>query len=160
MVFTHDTYVVADNTAGYAPQSLLWATHMVFMPSLNAQQRQTRFFQYLYYGVVTPGELEKRLKGNSFVEISALFGYERYTRHLTAEFRPLNDNEVRRKIREYADFVQAFDDALATHPVLSYVIVPAASQPDFSQLDRWYVREPVERVDEYLLFRVKLRINP
>jgi hypothetical protein len=157
VVFSPDTFVVADNTAGYAPQALLWATHMVVMPSLSAPERQIRFFQYLYYCGVAPERLEQQLSRNSFVETAALFGYERYTPNLTAGFKPVGVEEMRQKVAEYAEFVRAFDDTRAAHPALSYVIVRAASPMDFSRLDRWYVRAPAELIGDYKLFHVSLR---
>jgi hypothetical protein len=154
VIYSPDTYVVADNTAGYAPQSPLWATHMIIIPSLSAQQRQNRFFQYLYYSAISPVQLEQRLRNKGFIETSALFGYERFARHLASEFRPLNDDEVVKKVREYSDFVHAFDESQATRPMLSYAIVRSDSQFDFSGLDRWYIREKTEQIGEYQLIRL------
>src|SRR5262249_12572821 len=118
-----------------------------------------RFFQYLYYSAVTPEQLEQRIRDKSFVHISALYGYERYTRHLSTEFKPLGDDEVRHKVREYADFVRAFGESQASRPVLSCVIVRSFTPLDFSHLDRWYHREPAEQFGEYQLFRLKLRTH-
>jgi hypothetical protein len=157
VVYSPDTYVVADNIGGYAPNSPLWATHMIVIPSLSAQQRQDRFFQYLYYSAITPVQLEQRLRNKGFIETSALFGYERFARHLSSQFRPLNDDEVSEKVREYSDFVRAFDESQATRPMLSYAIVRSDSQFDFSRLDRWYVREETELIGEYQLIRLVSR---
>jgi hypothetical protein len=154
VVYSPDTYVVADNTAGYAPNSPLWATHTIIIPSLSAQQRQNRFFQYLYYSAISPVQLEQRLRNKGFIETSALFGYERFARHLASEFRPLSDDEMSRKVREYSDFVSAFDDAQAARPMLSYAIIRSDSQFDFSRLDRWYVRDKTEQIGEYQLIRL------
>jgi hypothetical protein len=157
VVYSPDTYVVADNTAGYAPQSPLWATHMIVLPSLGAQQRQSRFFQYLYYSGIAPVQLEQRLRNQGFIETSALFGYERFARHLVAQFKPLTSDEVGRKVKEYSDFVNAFDAYQAARPRLSYAIIRSESQFDFSRLDCWYDREETEEIGAYQLIRLRLR---
>ncbi len=157
VVYSPDTYVVADNTAGYAPQSPLWATHMIVIPSLGEQQRQNRFFHYLYYSGIAPVQLEQRLRNQGFIETSALFGYERFARHLVSQFKPSTSDEVGRKVREYSDFVNAFDASQAARPRLSYAIVRSDSQFDFSRLDRWYEREQTEEIGEYQLIRLRLR---
>jgi len=42
------------------------------------------------------------------------------------------------------------------HPV-TYAVIPADVNFDFTNLDRWYDRDAGERVGSYILYRLKLR---
>ena len=60
-------------------------------------------------------------------------------------------------MRNYAAFTARFDRQMAAQPTLSYVVTPAGNEPDLTNLDRWYLREPGERLGNVVLYRVSLR---
>ncbi len=62
-------------------------------------------------------------------------------------------------VNRYAEFRRNFSFEKARTPILSFVIIHQATQPDFSALDKWYERDAGESVGKYILYRVKLR-NP
>ena len=157
MVFSPDTYVVADNIGGYTALAPLWATHLVLSPSLGAREREDRFFQYLNYSGVSAERLEEKLASNSFVETCALFGYERSTRHLTRDFSPVSENEIEEKRREYEQFLVRPDQRMTGGTVLSWIIIPNSLSFDYSAIDRSYERDNGENLGAYSVFRVKLR---
>ncbi|MGE0129701.1 MAG: hypothetical protein AB7U82_16600 [Blastocatellales bacterium] len=156
VLFSPDILTVADNTAGYTPHALLWATHAVLTPALNEQQRQERFFKYLYYSEVTSEELKRRLREEHFRETCALFGYGRYVSYLTVNFNPVSAAEIEEKVSQYSSFVATFDHRRASIPTLSWVVIPDGSAIKLTNLDRWYVRETEERIGAYRLFHVRL----
>ena len=58
---------------------------------------------------------------------------------------------------EYGAFVSSFDSSVAADPLLSYAVVSA--NDDLTNLDRWYDRELVEKVDDLIIYRVNLRVR-
>ena len=157
IVFSPDTYVAADNIGGYTPLRPLWATHLALSPSLTADEREERFFQYLYYSGVGAEQLAERLKSNNFVETCALFGYERTTRHLTRNFTPVNVPEIASKLQKYEAFLAVHEREIIGNPDLDYVIVPNSLPFDYSAIDRWYQRDSGEDLGAFSLFRLNRR---
>jgi hypothetical protein len=130
VVFSPDTYVVADNIG-------------------------ERFFQYLHYGGVSAERLAEKLKANNFVETCALFGYERSTRHLTRNFTPVTPPEIDSKTQKYEVFIASREQQMMGNPDLDYVIVPNSVPFDYSAIDRWYQRDSGENLGAYSLFRLQ-----
>jgi hypothetical protein len=157
VLFSPDIFIVADSTPTYAPQSVLWATHTLFMPTLNEQQQMERFFQHLYYSGLSPEEVKKRLNEGRFTEVTGLFGYGRYLPNHSVHFKPVTEAEIQEKVSQYTDFITTFNNQRASRPTLSWVVIPASLDMDFSNLDRWYVRDTEEVIGEYRLFHVRLR---
>jgi hypothetical protein len=157
VVFTPDIFMVGDNLPSFAPQAILWATHGIFMSSLNSQQRQDRYFQHLYYSGMTPDELYRRLVEGYSSEHTALFGYERYFKNITINYNPPTESEVREKVELYRHFIRSFDYARAWNPRLSWVILSNDMNNNTENLDRWYVRENEEQVGRYRILRVRPR---
>lgn len=156
VLFSPDIFV-ADTVPGYAPQSVLWATHAFSMPTLNEQQRLERFFQHLYYSGLSPEEMKKKLNEGRFTEVTGLFGYERYLPNHSVHFNPVTAAEIQEKVSQYTNFITTFNYQRALLPTLSWVVVPTKLDMDFSNLDRWYIREPEEVIGEYRVFHVRLR---
>jgi hypothetical protein len=157
VLFSPDVFAVAGSTPGYTPQAVLWVSYALFMPTLNEQQRLERFFQYSYYSGLSPEEMKKRLNEGRFAEVTGLFGYERYLPNHSVHFKPVTAAEIQEKVSQYTDFITTFNYQRASIPALSWVVIPANLDMDFSNLDRWYIREVEEIIGEYRLFHVRLR---
>jgi hypothetical protein len=111
----------------------------------SASPEDRKVFPYLYYSGVDTSQLAGLLHGqgtdralNDYVR-GALFGHERVLPQLSLARRPVQEHEIEEQLRAYD------------------VVVNAKSQFDLSRIDRWYEREPAERVGQFELYRVKLR---
>jgi len=93
----------------------------------------------------------------SYYARAALFGHERVLPQLSLDQRVVQDSEIQEQLRAYDAYVASFSQSEALKHPFGYVVVPVGNQFDFSRIDRWYEREPAERVGQFDLYRVKSR---
>jgi len=148
---------LADCLPTGSPQASLWALHMDAFPGASPAERKERFYQYLYYSGTTSQELEQSIIDGRFSIMVALFGVERVIPGLVENVQPLQLDEMRREWLAYGEYAASFSRERAAKPTLSYVVVPTEAPPELSNLDRWYEREPGERVGLFTIYRVRLR---
>jgi hypothetical protein len=157
VVFSPDILVVSDNIALAAPQTPFWGTHVPLFAGLSSEEQQERYFQYLYYSGMPPILFRQQLSDNEMITIGSTFGYQRYNPTLIAEFHPITATEIDDRVREYAEYIDSFGQERAQQTKISYVVLDAHSVFDFTNLDRWYVRDAGEKMGPFLLYQVKLR---
>jgi len=141
-----------------ARQPVLWAVHMsVFSGSHPAEIRE-RFYQYLYYSGASVSDLNHLLiEKKNHVIFVALFGYERENATFARDFRPVSTQEINEEVQLYDDYAKSFDRQTAGKYLLSYLIVPAEDKFDVSNVDRWYERDQGEQVEDFIIYRLRLR---
>ena len=76
---------------------------------------------------------------------------------LSADFKPIQPEEIEQEIRTYQAYANSFSREQVLKRPLTYAVIPANGNFDFTNLDRWYERDPGERVGDYTLYRLKLR---
>lgn len=149
---------VADCLPEAAPQSVLWAPHMLVFSGATATESKERLFQYLYYTGVEASEIEGFFDdGNYYGVALGLFGFDRVVDGLSEHREPITRKEIEREAQLYAEYIASFNRERASRTELSYVITPSEKEPELSNLDRWYERDEGERVGDYTLYRVRLR---
>lgn len=127
-----------------------------------ADQREF-FYMHLYYSRVNVESLRNVLNDTSrdlpmnFYARSVMFSYDRVISGLNYEFQPIQLDEVERHLQTYQTFLDSFSREQARRRPLTYAIIPASSNFDFANLDRWYERDAGECVGDYILFGLKLR---
>ena len=136
---------------------MLWALHMGVFPGIREDELKERFYHYLYYSGVSSEELRQLLATKSFAALTALFGAGREAAHLSANFTPVTAQEAEEEVRLYSEYLGAFDRQTAAKYLLSYFVVPAGTKIDTSYVDRWYERDLGEQVDDFIIYRLKLR---
>ena len=146
-----------DDLPTIAPQSVLWARHQHVFAGVTWEENKERYYQYLYYMNLDDAWLEKSMKEGDFVSMIALFGWGRHTSRLSAEAKPLTFGEIDEESRRFGSYLRNFSYEQASHPTLSYVIVPDDWNADFTNLDLWYERDAGEKFGEYMLYTVKLK---
>jgi hypothetical protein len=156
IVFTIDLRQ-GDIMPTFAPTRVLWAVHMSVFPGTQLPELKERFYHSLYYSNVSPEALHKLLTSKSYVVSLALFGYERVGSHFVSDFKPITEAEISQEVQLYADYAASFSQANAARYVLGYVVVPAESEFDASNLDRWYERDAGERAGEFMIYQLKLK---
>jgi len=129
----------------------------------SATIQDRKVFVYLYYSGVDTTRLAELLQGKSndfalsYYARAALFGHERVLPQLSLDQRVVQDSEIQEQLRAYDAYVASFSQSEALKHPFGYVVVPVGNQFDFSRIDRWYEREPAERVGQFDLYRVKSR---
>jgi hypothetical protein len=156
--------MLADSLPTDAPLAVLWAPHLQVFSGAAPGEHKQRIHQYLYYTGVSfaPGDEEQdfsHLDPRKRYFISSLVGWGRSDPAWNVGWRPIAQAEVRAELRAYGEFTASFDLERASHPTLSYVVLPAwqQQQADLSNLDRWYERDGGERAGDHIIYRVRLR---
>jgi len=140
----------------FAPQALLWESHLEFS-NLQPNELKERFYKYLYYTGIDGKQLTEAMGQPMSTFAAAAFGHERVLIGQSVLAKAITGEEISKEVSSYLAFVSSFKSEKAAHHILSYVIVPADSSIDLSNLDRWYQRDRGEQVGDHLLYRVKLR---
>ncbi len=150
--------LVADSLPTSAPQSVLWAPHMLVFSGASTSESKERFYQYLYYTGVSAEELRTILATEGRYGFAAgLFGFERTIKGLSHNRKPITHDELESELRSYAEYVSAFTSAQASKVKISYVVAGADEMLNLTNLDQWYERDSGERIGKFILYRTKLR---
>jgi len=157
-VVLHFGVAEGDDLPTLAPQSLLWARHQHVFASETWQQHKERYYQFLYYSGITPGQLAESMKrGGDFVSIIALFGWGRHTDRLNSEYQPLTFAEIDAEADLFGEYLRTFDPRRGGVKKLDYAIARADAVPDLSNVDLWYERDSGEIYGEYILYTLRLK---
>jgi hypothetical protein len=140
----------------FTSHAVFWAPHFDFL-HLGPGESRARFYQYLYYTGVDTEKFKTELSKPSSTFAAATFGHERVIPDLAVRVTPISSEEIAQKVAEYDHYRASFTRELASQHVISYLIVPAAKEPDLTNLDRWYERDAGEVVGDYKLYRTRLR---
>jgi uncharacterized membrane protein len=153
--------LVADGLPTSAPQAVLWAPHMPVFSGVTNVESKERFYQYLYYTGIDAEELRGILtKEGRYGFAAAIFGFERAVEGLSDDSGTITAEELENELRLYSAYRAAFSRERARLVELSYVVVPNETEPDLSNLDRWYERDAGVRAGKFTLYRVRPRENP
>jgi hypothetical protein len=143
------TLDVSKSISSDSAVAVLWALHTPAC-GVSLSESKQRFYQYMYYSGLSPREVATGLAERRFIVLAPLFGVER--------IKPISIDEMREELRRYTDYSDHFSYTDATHPKLSFVLVPTGeAQPNFSNLQKWYERDVGEKVGIFTIYRVKLR---
>jgi len=149
--------MVAGNLPTAAPQGVLWSQHTTAAGVANLDYGKERYYSYLYYSGADERELAQAMVEGRFNTLSALFGVERVITTLTPDPKPITTEDMSTEVRNYSQFIRSFSHQRAADPLLNYVVAPIQAEPNYANLDRWYVRDAGEHVGIYVIYRVKLR---
>jgi len=140
----------------FTSHAVFWAPHFDFLHLAPGESR-ARFYQYLYFTGVDSKKFKQELSKPSSTFAAATFGHERVIPDLAVQVTPISADEIAQKVAEYETYRRTFTRELAAQHIISYLIVPAGTEPDLSNLDRWYQRDGGELVGDYRLYRLRLR---
>jgi len=162
LVFSPD-YWLSGLLPTWAPQGSLLATGSIAFQGLSQEERKERFYAHLYYCNRTKENVRDLLYnriGDAFATYyarSTIFGPERGVTFLSQDFQPIGLDEIEREVQEYESFATSFSREQASKHPLGYAVVPSDAQFNFSNIDRWYQRDPGERVGAYYLHHLQMR---
>lgn len=149
----------SDDLPALSSQAVLWSPHQKAFSDLTPEESKDRLFKFIYYQNFDKNWLEDKLRSGKTEVVEGFFGWDTKTAILTDEVKPVTDEKIKEIVDRYEEFQRGFSYERAKTPIISYVVVHQATQPDFSALDRWYQRDAGESVGKYTLYLVKLR-NP
>jgi len=131
--------------------------------SVSREERKEFFYMHLYYSKADAESLRNALKDTTadlemnYYARSVIFGHERVLPVLSYQFQPIQPDEIEREVQLYQSYINSFSREEALKRSITYAVIPAEGNVDFSNLDRWYERDQGERVGAYTLYRLKLR---
>jgi hypothetical protein len=150
-------FKLADRLPTDAPPAVLWSPRLLVFPGVTDVENRERFFQQLYYLGYDEKRFWAELDRSGWNFLAGLFPYQRLSPVISGSSTPLSPEDLRAQLASYLEYAHTFNHDRAVSPRLSYIIVAAAGQTDFANLDRWYERDAGERVGDFTLYRLKLR---
>ncbi|HEY2974938.1 MAG TPA: hypothetical protein VGJ48_20655 [Pyrinomonadaceae bacterium] len=154
MVFATNRDVM-NSLAATGSNPVLWARYLLTFSNVDYEEQKRRFYQYLYYSRIGEDDLRTSLNREGDSARFEIFGVDRANPGLTSNPRPITPEEVERAIDEYRYFTSTFSRTEASTPQLFYAIVSPLD--DLSNLDKWYERDGGERVEDLIVYRLKLK---
>src|SRR6266545_3790287 len=128
--------------------------------SVSREERKEFFYMHLYYSQADIGALRKALNGipddptMTYYARSVIFGHDRIVPALSGHFKPIQPDEIEQEIHAYQAYANSFSREQVLKRPVTYAVIPADSNFDFTNLDRWYERDVGERVGSYTLYHV------
>lgn len=158
-VVLFDDLRMADGAPAASPLAVLWAPHMLVYPGVSSAESKERLYRHLYYTGVGVKELDAYFHGQNVYYGCAvgLFGFDRFIDGLNPNARPITNEEKDAELQAYQRYIQNFDEERAENPRISYVVTPALSETNLSNLDRWYQRDSGQQIGKFKLYKLTLR---
>jgi hypothetical protein len=153
-------FVTADFIPSVGTARPLWNPHISSAGGVGIDENRRLFHLYLYFSGFTSRDLEAALKANSFEVTAAVFGSERALPSLAGRSKTITAEEIRAEVSKFADLTKNLDERSAYTPMIDHIIVPAAAEPDFANLDRWYARDEGQTFGLFKLYRLTPKAAP
>ena len=150
-------FALADRVPTDTSQRVLWAPRMLVFPGVSETENRERFWQQLYYLGYDEKKFWTEVDRSGWNFLAGMFPYQKLSPAVSGRNEPLTPAELRAQLEAYLNYARSFNRDRATSPVLSYLIIHAATEADLGNLDRWYQRDEGERFGDFILYRLKLR---
>jgi len=148
---------LADRLPSDAPQGVLWAPRMLVFPGVTEAENRERFFRQLYYLGFDERKFMAEADGGDWNFFAGLFPYDRLSPAVSGNKRGISNDEVRAQLRNYLSYAKSFNRERATSPTISYLVVSAENEPNYSNLDLWYARGAGQRIGDYKIYNLTLK---
>ena len=163
LVFSPNAALISQLPTWTSQGTLLDETGL-YCAGLTREDEKKFLYMHLYYSGVNTEALREALSGaptGSASELSnvrpVIFGHERLFPFLSSQPKPILEDEVESELQAYIRYASSFSREEVLKRPISYAIVPAKANFDFSNVDRWYERSAGESFGDYVLYRLKLR---
>jgi hypothetical protein len=156
LVFSPDVSLIALLPTWTSQGTLLDISGVYYGNSTREEQKKF-FYMHLYYSNVEIQRVRKALNERDQFAIAEVFGQHRLFPALSFQYQPIQPDEVEREIRAYEVYLNSFSREEALKRPVTYAVIPADNNFDFTNLDRWYERDSGELVGAYTLYRLNLR---
>jgi len=155
-------YVVSNSTL-LAASSLtscsvpeLWGPSLYTHGGTTVTEQIERFYQYLFFLGVTPQALERELQSSPQTR-AALFGLHRENKAITSAFTPVSTVEIQQQVNAYSSYINGLTRDQAERWPISYLLMIDDTPYNFSNLDKWYLREQELKVGGSFIYPVYFR---
>jgi hypothetical protein len=156
IIFSPNT-TVSELIPTLSPFRPLWNPHTSSAGGVSVSENKQLFYRHLYFSGFSEKDLEAEFKRNTFEVISTLFGSERALPALAQSSSPISKDEFTAELKNYKDFTGSFNLETARLLPISYLIVPAKSEFNAANLDKWYERDEGKILGLFTVFRLKFR---
>lgn len=150
-------YVQAGAQPTIAPQAVLWARHQHVFAGVGWEENKERFRQLLYFSGRDADWMRENFRRGDIEAYMALFGWDRFNANLSVNYRPLTKPEVEAEVLRYKAYIENFSAEQAKLFPLKFAVAKLDNQPDYENLDKWYLRDSGEVFGEFVLFKLTLK---
>lgn len=147
-------FVTADFIPSIKAARSLWNPHTSSAGGIGVEENKRLFYIYLYFSGYTERDLDAALKVNSFEVTAAIFGSERALPSLAGGSEKITAEEIKAEAAKFAEFSKSIGSETAYNPAIDYIIVPAEAEPNFANLDRWYIRDEGKPFGLFKLYKL------
>jgi hypothetical protein len=153
VVLTPDM-VTADFVQSVSNLRPMWSPHTSSGGGVSLAENKRLFFLYLYLNGITDKELADALRAGVFEVTAAVFASDRALPELGSGTHSISAQDISREAGKFQSFTSNIDKEGVYNPQINFVVVPAASEPDYSRLDRCYRRELIGEADGFRIYRL------
>ena len=154
-----NNFITSDSIPTYSTFRPLWNPHTSSAGGVSPEENKRLFYLYFYYSGYSGKELADALNGNSFEITAAVFGSERALPAL-AKGNAIKPDEIRKEVEKYDEFSRTFGEKDAAAPRLDFLIVPDKAEPNYANIDRWYIRGEGQVTGLFKVFKLTPRSLP
>jgi hypothetical protein len=156
IIFSPNT-TVSELIPTISPFRPLWNPHTSSAGGVSMSENKQLFYRHLYFSGFSEKDLEAEFRRNTFEVISTLFGSERALPALAYSSSPISKDEFIAELKNYKNFIEGFNLETARLSPISYLIIPAKSEFNPTNLDKWYERDEGKTLGLFKVFRLRLR---
>ena len=149
--------MVADYLPTVTSYRSLWNPHTNSAGGITSAENLELFERYLYLSGYSEKDLAQAMDDNLYEVMAALFGGGRAVPELATDSNRISLREKQAAIAKYKDYIARFDGTHASPPIIDYFIVPLNAEPDYRNIDRWYMRDEGTTFGLFKLFHLKPR---
>ena len=151
---------LADRLPTDAPQAVLWAPRMLVFPGVLDEENRERFFRQFYLLGYDPASFSRKFGEHDWNFYAGMFPYYRLSRVVSGVSSPIFADEIREQIQKYREYSDSFNSERAQALIVSHIVLSADVQPNWNNVDRWYVHDDGRRFGSFVLYRLRLKDQP
>jgi hypothetical protein len=151
---------LADRLPTDAPQAVLWSPRMLIFPGISEEENNERFFRQMYFLGDDSKSFSSKFNDREWNFYAGMFPYHRLSRVVSGSNTRVSAEEVREQVQKFVDYSSAFTGERSRALKLSYMVLSADQKVNWSNVDRWYVRDQGERFGSFVLYSLKLKDQP
>jgi hypothetical protein len=149
--------MVADYIPTVTSYRSLWTPHTNSAGGVDPAENRELFYRYAYFSGFDEKDLGEAIDNNLFEVMAVLFGGGRALPELSGGASHITAQEKQREIAKYKEYVASFNASQAARLRIDYMIVPVKAEPDYKNIDRWYVRDEGQVFGLFKLYHLRLR---
>jgi hypothetical protein len=144
----------ADHQPSTAPHGVLWSEHLPWGASITEADARHRYLLHLYYSNKDEAWLRRSLQNcPGSPECKAIFGARVIPTLAIGSHNP-SATDIESVIAEFGQLLREIGESGPPDPLPNFAVVRMEGF-DITTIDRWFEREPVAEVGEYVIYRLE-----